>query len=161
LMLLARLTNLSAYIAIVWAVLRVVPVLRWPLTFAALFPNSIFVAATISPDAFAVAMVIVAIGLALLMRDRLRRGVPIGRATWIAVFVTAVALGNAKAPYFLVVGVFALPFLCARGTTRRLLVAAALLTVVVGAVWSLGFGDRYVLGAYVGSEHASPIERLL
>jgi len=106
-------------------------------------------------------MVITTIGLALVMRDRLRRGVPIGRAMWIAVFVTALALGNAKAPYFLVVGVFALPWLSGRGNTRRLLVAAAALTVVVGAVWSVGFGDRYVLGAYVGPEHARGIEAII
>lgn len=162
LMLLGRLANLSAYIGIVYSILRVVPVLRWPLAFVGVFPNAIYVAATISPDAFAVAMVIATVGLALLMRDRVIRGVPIGRATWIAAFVAAVALGNAKGPYFLAIGLFVLPWLRApRGNTRRLLVGAALVTVAVGGIWSLGFGDRYVLRAYVGPEHAFPIERLL
>ena len=110
LLLLARFANLLCYVVVVAAVLRVVPVLRWPLAWIGTFPSVLFVAANASPDAFAVAMVIAAIGLALLIRDRKIRNVAISKAEWCAVFAVAVGLGNAKAPYFLAIGVLALPW---------------------------------------------------
>ena len=161
LLLLARAANLMFYIAIVGSVIRVVPVLRWPLAWIGVFPSLLFVAANASPDPFAIAMVIAAIGLALVLRDRKIRNVPINPATWCAVFATAIALGNAKAPYFLAIGMFALPWLRARGHARLLIATAVVSTVAVGAIWALSFSDRYVIGAYVGSENASPIEKLI
>ncbi len=161
LLILARIANLLFYVAIVAAILRVVPVLKWPLAWIGVFPSALFVAANASPDAFAVAMVIAAIGLALLIRDRKLRDAPISRTEWFAVFATAFALGNAKAPYFFVIGVFALPWLRARGAHRMLVAAVVATTMVIGGIWITAFSDRFVLGAYVGSENASPIEKML
>ena len=158
---LARFMNLFVYVGIVWSVLRITPVLRWPLAFIAVFPNVLMVAGTASPDALAVAMVIASICLALVVRDRLIKNVEVGRSMWIASFVVALVLGNAKAPYFLAIGMFVLPWLRSRGSVRVALTAVATVAIVIGTTWALAFGDRYVLGAYVGPEHPSAIQRVI
>lgn len=146
----ARLADLVVYAAIVFAGLRMVPVLRWPFALGMSAPHMVLVAGIASPDGLTVALVFSAVCLALTMRDRLQRAVPIGRGVWAAVFIVAFALGNAKAPYFAAVGVLLLPFLRAPAKGRAALAAACLVCLTVGAVWSLGASDRYVTGAYVG-----------
>ena len=161
-LLMARCMNLLFYVGIVATALRAVPVARWPLTLAALFPNVFFVAAVVSPDALAVALVISTIALALLIRDRLRNGVAIPRSVWVAAYATALALGNAKAPYFFVVAVFGLACWWIHGRTRWLIVGVCIAAIGMGAFWSLVFSDRYVLGAdtAITSIHPSPLEEV-
>jgi hypothetical protein len=161
-LLLARLANLLTYVAIVAAALRVVPVLRWPLTFAALFPNVLFVAAVVSPDALIMASVIATIALMLYVRDRVRRSEPIPKRIWMAAIVVAILLGNAKAPYFLASAVWIVPLLSAPRRTRIACASVGALAIVIGMTWTVTQSDRYVLDAPAGvlGERLTPFEAL-
>jgi uncharacterized membrane protein len=96
-----RVASLLAYLALGWWAVRSASAFRWSLTAAALLPLNLALAASVSPDGFTVAAVLVAVSLWTRVEADETISVP-------AMVLPMVLLALAKPPYFLVLGLFPL-----------------------------------------------------
>jgi uncharacterized membrane protein len=129
LVLLARLAELAAFIAVVALAIRRLPSRAWIFTVLALTPVALFQASAVSADALttAFALVVVADAFALMAQpvDRVPRGLLIETA------LVTVALALSKQPYFLAAALLLLP---AWKHRRSIAVAIGAILTVSGAL---------------------------
>ena len=125
-----RLASLTAYLALAWWAVRSAAAFRWSLAVAALIPLNLALAASVSPDGFTVAAVLVAVSL--WTRVEADEPVPIG-----TLVVPLVLLALAKPPYFLVLGLFPLSAVLERSRHRTRAAVIAAGALVVGIATSL------------------------
>ncbi len=106
-----RLASLCIYMALAWWAVRSSAAFRWTLVVAALIPLNLAMAASVSPDGFTVAVVLVAVSL----WTRVDADEPVGLA---ALAVPMALLALAKPPYFLVLCLFPLSAVLSRSANR-------------------------------------------
>ena len=106
-----RLASLCTYMGLAWWAVRSAAAFRWTLVVAALIPLNLAMAASVSPDGFTVAVVLLAVGL----WTRVEADEPVGLT---ALVVPMVLLALAKPPYFLVLCLFPLSAILSRNATR-------------------------------------------
>lgn len=106
-----RFASLCIYMGLAWWAIRSAAAFRWTLLVAALIPLNLAMAASVSPDGFTVAVVLVAVGL----WTRVEADEPVGLT---ALVVPMVLLALAKPPYFLVLCLFPLSAILSRNATR-------------------------------------------
>ena len=106
-----RLASLCTYMGLAWWAVRSAAAFRWTLVVAALIPLNLAMAASVSPDGFTVAVVLLAVGL----WTRVEADEPVGLT---ALVVPMVLLALAKPPYFLVLCLFPLSAILSRSATR-------------------------------------------
>ena len=124
-----RVASLLAYLAIAWWAVRSASAFRWSLAAAALLPLNLALAASVSPDGFTVAAVLVAVSLWTRVEADETISIP-------AMVLPMVLLALAKPPYFLVLGLFPLSAALdwSRDRSRRRLRAA----LIAGGALSIG-----------------------
>ncbi len=96
-----RVASLLAYLGLAWWAVRSAAAFRWSLTAAALVPLNLALAASVSPDGFTVAAVLVAVSLWTRVEADEKVSLP-------AMVLPMVLLALAKPPYFLVLWLFPL-----------------------------------------------------
>jgi uncharacterized membrane protein len=142
LVLLARLADLAAFVALVVLAIRRLPTRAWVLAILALTPVALFQAAAVSADAIttALALVVVADALALMARPPN----DVSRTLLIETVVVTLALALSKQPYFLAAALLVLP----AWRHRRSIGAALGATLAVGGVlalsWARWANDHYL-----------------
>jgi uncharacterized membrane protein len=133
LVLLARLAQLAAFVALVGLAVRRLPTRAWILAVVALMPVAIFQASTVSADAItnALALLVVADALALTSQpiDRVPTGLVVETA------LATIALALCKQPYILAAGLLLVPM----WRHRRQIGATLLATFVIGAGLALAW----------------------
>lgn len=149
----ARLASLAAYIAAVWAALRLAPKGRALLFAVALLPSSLALAASVHADATGIAAAILAVALVLRARDRPSRAVLVGLGATLVVLALS---KNLYSPFLLLL--LLVPAAAFAGRRARLgyLAATAGAGVVAVAAWSsYAARNHYVLPPFgVDSEEA-------
>jgi len=142
LVLLARLFELAAFVAIVGLAIRRLPSRAWVLAVVALMPVAVFQASTVSADAItnALALLVVADALALTAQPVDR----VPRALLIETVCATIALALCKQPYILAAGMLLLP----AWRHRRQIGATIVGTFAVGGVlalaWTRWANDHYL-----------------
>ena len=126
----SRLASLGAYLALAWWAVRSAAAFRWSLAVAALVPLNLALAASVSPDGFTVAAVLVAVSL--WTRVEADEALPIG-----TLILPLLLLALAKPPYFLVLGLFPLSAIMERERHRLRAAAIASGALAVGLATSL------------------------
>ncbi len=119
-----RVVSLLAYLALAWWAIRSAAAFRWSLTAAALVPLNLALAASVSPDGFTVAAVLMAVSL--------WTRVEADETIFLPSLVLPMALlALAKPPYFLILGLFPLSAVLDRSRirVRAALIAGGALTV--------------------------------
>jgi len=142
LILLARLGELAAFIALVALAVRRLPSRAWILAVVALMPVALFQAATVSADAItnALALLVIADAFALTAQpvDRVPRGL------LVETILATIGLALCKQPYLLVVALLVIP----AWRHRRQIGAALAVTVAVGGglalAWTRWANDHYI-----------------
>src|SRR4029078_8669128 len=133
LILLGRLGELAAFIALVALAVRRLPSRAWILAVVALMPVALFQAATVSSDAItnALALLVIADALALTVQpvDRVPRGL------LIETILATIGLALCKQPYLLVGALLVIP----AWRHRRQIGAALAVTLVVGGGLALAW----------------------
>ena len=142
LVLLARLAELAAFVAIVALAVRRLPTRGWVLAVVALMPVAIFQASTVSADAITNALALLVIADALALDGPTRR--PRARALLIETVCATIALALCKQPYILAAGLLLLP----AWRHRRQIGATIVGTFAVGGVlalaWTHWANDHYL-----------------
>ena len=142
LVLLARMAELAAFIALMALAIRRLPSRRWVLVVLALTPVALFQAATISADAItnAFAALVIADALALTTCDE--GAVP--RGLVIETVLATVALALCKQPYILAAGLLLLPAWRHRRQIGAVIVATFVVSGSVALVWTHWANDHYL-----------------
>jgi uncharacterized membrane protein len=142
LVLLARLAQLAAFIALVGLAVRRLPSRRWILAVVALLPVALFQASTVSADAITNALALLVVADALALTAQPVDGVPTGLVVETAAATIALAL--CKQPYILAAGLLLIP----AWRHRRQIGAALVGTFAVGAAlalaWNRWADDHYL-----------------
>ena len=125
-----RLASLCAYLALAWWAVRSAAAFRWTLVVAALIPLNLAMAASVSPDGFTVAVVLVAVGL----WTRVEADQSVGLTALVAPMVL---LALAKPPYFLVLCLFPLSAILRRSATQIRAASVAGAALILGLVTTL------------------------
>jgi uncharacterized membrane protein len=142
LVLLARLADLAAFIALVALAIRRLPSRAWILAIIALTPVAIFQAATVSADVLTTALALLVVADALALMARPVDDVP--RALVVETVLVTLALALSKQPYFLAAGLLLLP----AWRHRRSIGAVIGTTLAAGGVlalaWTHWANDHYL-----------------
>ena len=119
-----RVVSLLAYLALAWWAIRSAAAFRWSLTAAALVPLNLALAASVSPDGFTVAAVLMAVSLWTRVEADETIILP-------SLVLPMALLALAKPPYFLILGLFPLSAVLDRSRirVRAALIAGGALTV--------------------------------
>ena len=125
-----RLASLCTYLALAWWAVRSAAAFRWTLVVAALVPLNLAMAASVSPDGFTVAAVLVAVGLWTRVEADESVGV-------VALVIPMVLLALAKPPYFLVLCLFPLSAILRRNGTRIRAASVAAGALILGLTTTL------------------------
>lgn len=125
-----RVASLLAYLALAWWAIRSAAAFRWSLAAAALLPLNLALAASVSPDGFTVAAVLVVVGL----WTRVEADESVGIA---ALVLPMALLALVKPPYFLVLGLFPLSAILQPSTARLRAAAVAGGALVIGMATTL------------------------
>ncbi len=104
LMYLGRLTNLAAWIFLIYMSIRIIPTGKWVLFLAALTPMSLFTGASLSGDAATNGLSFLFI--ALMIRHGLDDGIQLTFRGKVLIYALGVLLALCRMPYFLVVFLF-------------------------------------------------------
>lgn len=142
LVLLARLADLAAFVAIVGLAIRRLPGRRWSLAALSLLPVVVFQAATVSADAITAALAMLVAAYAVALNERPRGEV--GRRKLAECAVATVALALAKQPYVLVAALLVVPAWRHRGRVGAALGAALASAAALATAWSVWAAARHV-----------------
>jgi uncharacterized membrane protein len=142
LILLARLAELAAFIALLTLAIRRLPSRAWILTVVALMPVVLFQAATVSADAITNALALLVIAEALALTAQPEGKVPRGMV--IETVVATIALALCKQPYLLAAALLVVP-----AWRHRRQIGIALGATVVGGgalalAWTRWANDNYL-----------------
>src|SRR5262249_28259322 len=107
LVLLARLAELAAFVALVGLAVRRLPSRAWVLTVVAVMPVALFQASTVSADAVTSALALLVVADALALTAKPVDGVP--TSLIVETVVATIALALCKQPYILVAGLLLIP----------------------------------------------------
>jgi hypothetical protein len=139
----ARLSNFLTWVALAWLAIYLIPTGKWLLTLLALSPMSVFIAASLSPDALTIALSFLAVALSL------RLTLAPSAQTWLAAVIILILLTLSKLPYLILAGLLLLPATQQPVFLRRhgglILAGLAGICLLGGVAWYLllhaGSGD--------------------
>ncbi len=142
LVLLARLAELAAFIALVALAIRRLPTRAWVLTVLALTPVALFQAAAVSADAVTTALALLVVADALALLALPVDAVP--RALLVETVLATVALALCKQPYFLVAALLLLPAWRHRRQIGAVVVATLVASAGLVLAWTHWANDHYL-----------------
>lgn len=137
---LARLSTYAGYVALMWIAIRRTPVMPWLFVVAGLLPVALSQAMTIGADAITNGLFFAFVAEALRLSDPAR----ITRASLAWIATLAVALGFAKAPYYLILFALGVAIWRAHGRARRALVGVVVLGLAAAYLWTAYAKTIYV-----------------
>jgi uncharacterized membrane protein len=142
LVLLARLADLAAFIALVALAIRRLPTRAWVLAILALTPVAVFQAATVSADVVTTALALVVVADALALMARPVDDVP--RALVVETVLVTLALALSKQPYFLAAALLLLPAWRHRRSLGAVLGGTLAFGGLLALAWTHWANDRYL-----------------
>jgi uncharacterized membrane protein len=142
LVLLARLADLAAFIALVALAIRRLPTRGWVLAILALAPVAVFQAATVSADVVTTALAILVVADAIALMARPVDDVP--RALVVETVVVTLALALCKQPYFLAAALLLLPAWRHRRSLGAVFGATLAFGGVLALAWTRWANDHYL-----------------
>ncbi len=145
LMYLGRISNLALWILIVYAAIKITPVFKWVFFLLALAPMSIFLAASLSADAFTNSIALLFI--AIVLNEAFAKTSKITISDISALFLAAILVALSKLAYLpITLLVFLIPADRFSSTTGKILWSLSVFGVsaVVSAGWTLYIGDIYI-----------------
>jgi uncharacterized membrane protein len=142
LVLLARLADLAAFIALGALAIRRLPTRSWVLAILALTPVMIFQAATVSADVVTTALALVVIADALALMARPVGDVP--RALLVETAIVTLALALSKQPYFLAAALLLVPAWRHRHAIAGVIVGALAIGGGLALAWTHWANDHYL-----------------
>jgi uncharacterized membrane protein len=140
--LLARLADLAAFIALVALAIRRLPTRGWVLAILALAPVVVFQAATVSADVVTTALALLVVADALALMARPVDDVP--RALLVETVLVTLALALCKQPYFLAAALLLLPAWRHRRSIGVWIGAALALGGALAIAWTRWANDHYL-----------------
>jgi uncharacterized membrane protein len=142
LVLLARLADLAAFIALVALAIRRLPTRAWVLTILALTPVALFQASAVSADAITTALALVVVADAFALMARPVNDVP--KALLIETVLATLALSLSKQPYVLAAALLLLPAWRHRRAIGGAIVGALAVGGVLVLSWAHWANDHYL-----------------
>ncbi len=142
LVLLARLADLAAFIAIVALAIRRLPSRAWVLAVLALTPVALFQAASVSADAITTALALLVLADALALMATPVGAVP--RPLVIETVLATLALALSKEPYLLAAALLVLPLWRHRRALGAKLGGALAASGVIALAWTRWANDHYL-----------------
>jgi uncharacterized membrane protein len=142
LVLLARLADLAAFIALAALAIRRLPTRAWILAILALTPVMVFQAATVSADVLTTALALVVIADALALMARPVDDVP--SALLVETVLVTLALALSKQPYFLAAALLLLPAWRHRRSIGAILVGTLAVGSGIAVAWTHWANDHYL-----------------
>jgi uncharacterized membrane protein len=142
LVLLARLAELAAFLALLTLAVRRLPTRKWILTVVALMPVVLFQAATVSADAITNALALLVVALAFALTAQPIGQVP--RRLLIEACLATIALALCKQPYLLAAALLVVPAWRHRRQIGAWLAATVAVGGVVALAWTRWANDHYI-----------------
>ena len=142
LVLLARLADLAAFVALAALAIRRLPSRAWILAVLALMPVALFQAAAVSADAITTALALVVFADALALMARPVDDVP--RGLLVETLLATLALALSKQPYFLAAGLLLLPAWRHRRSIGAAVGGALVFSGGVALGWARWANDHYI-----------------
>lgn len=142
LVLLARLADLAAFIAIIALAIRRLPTRPWVLAVVALTPVALFQAASVSADAITTALALLVVVDALALMALPPNDVP--RGLLIETVLVTLALALSKQPYFLAAALLVLPAWRHRRAIGGVVIGSLAVGGALALAWTRWANDHYL-----------------
>lgn len=133
---LARIFNVMAYVALIYAAIRLLPFGKWAAAVIGLLPMHVLLTGTVSADPFSMALAVLVVAAVLRLRTYTRE---MTRKEIVLLSVLALAVSLAKFPFILFLALYLLvPARVLGGTVKRWLILLGgifLAALILGGTW--------------------------